>query len=103
MGASLEPGDVAAAIASHGVPPPEVRSVRPLGGGACQDNFLVELADRRMILRSDARRSLPLSLRRKDEYQVVCRAVAAGVKTPAARWLTADLCRPGSHAYFLEW
>ena len=65
MSGSLEPAAVAAAIAAHELRAPEVRSVRPLGGGACQDNFLVELADRQVILRrkfgEDARSLLRLA------------------------------------------
>lgn len=88
-----------------------VKALRPLGGGACQDNYRVELSfaqgelrgDRRMVLRSDARKSLPGSLGRRDEYEVVRAAVDAGVRTPAARWLTEGLVRDGAWAYFMDW
>ncbi|HEY8209358.1 MAG TPA: phosphotransferase family protein [Myxococcaceae bacterium] len=89
----------------------KVRELQPLFGGACQDNYRVELTfsggelagDRRMVLRSDANQSLPGSVRRKDEFEVIGAAVAAGVRTPRARWLSEGLVRPGAGAYFLDW
>jgi len=89
----------------------KVKELRPLGGGACQDNYRVELSfaqgalkgDRRMVLRSDARASLPGSLGRRQEFEVVCAAASAGVKTAQARWLTQSLVREGAWAYFLDW
>jgi aminoglycoside phosphotransferase (APT) family kinase protein len=81
----------------------EVRSVEPLAGGACQDNFRVELAgDRRMVLRSDAPRSLPRSLGRREEFAVIRAAVSAGVRTPEARWLLQDVVRQGAWAYLMD-
>ena len=81
----------------------EVKSFERLPGGACQDNFRVETTDGRFVLRSDAASSLPRSLKRSEEWPVINAAVAAGVKTPQARWLARDLVRPGSTAYFLDW
>lgn len=84
-----------------------VRAIEPLGGGACQDNYRVDVtlagADRALVLRSDARTSLPGSIDRNAEFAVIGAAVEAGVKTPAARWLARDLVRPGAWAYFLDW
>ncbi len=88
-----------------------VRDLRPLPGGACQDNYRVDLAlaggamsgERRMVLRSDARRSLPASINRREEFEVIRAALAAGVKTPAVHWLTQGLIRDGAYAYFMEW
>lgn len=83
-----------------------VVAVEPLTGGACQDNFRVDLAlggeARRMVLRSDARRSLPGSISRATEFEVIRAAVAGGVPTPAARWLIPDLLREGSAAYLMD-
>ena len=89
----------------------KVKALQPLFGGACQDNYKVELGfsggefagDRRMVLRSDANQSLPDSLDRAHEFQVIQAAVAAGVRTPPARWLSEGLVRPGAGAYFLDW
>lgn len=82
-------------------------SVAPLHGGACQENFRVEVQlegrSQRFALRSDAPTSLPGSLDRATEFAVIAAAHRAGVKTPAARWLTAGLLREGAHAYFLDW
>ncbi len=87
--------------------PVEVRSVTPLTGGACQENFRVELAldgeARTMCLRSDARTALPASIGRAQEFPVIEAAVAEGVPTPAARWLGEGLVREGAYAYFLDW
>lgn len=88
-----------------------VRDIGPLGGGACQDSYRVELSfsegelagGRSMVLRSDARRSLPGSASRKEEFEIVRAATAAGVRTPAARWLTQGLVREGAWAYFMDW
>lgn len=95
---------IAAALSRHGA---TLTACKPLYGGACQENFRVDLtlggAPLTLALRSDAVKALPNSIPRQLEYEVVQAAVAAGVQTPAARWLTADLIRPGSHAYFLDW
>lgn len=86
-----------------------VHALGPLGGGACQDNYRVEidLADGRgarpMVLRSDARTSLAGSIDRSAEFTVIGAAVAAGVRTPAAHYLMRDLVRPGAWAYLLDW
>lgn len=92
--------------------PVKVLRLEPLIGGACQDNICVDLEPRdgpappdplRLVLRSDPDNALPGSLGRLDEYSVIEAAVAAGVRTPAVRWLTADLVRDGAHAYFMDW
>jgi aminoglycoside phosphotransferase (APT) family kinase protein len=85
----------------------QLLDVKPLHGGACQENFRVDVtldgARTRLALRSDAPTSLPGSLRRKDEFAVIGAAVRAGVQTPAARWLTPGLVRDGADAHFLDW
>jgi aminoglycoside phosphotransferase (APT) family kinase protein len=88
-----------------------VRDLQPLGGGACQDNYRVELSlsagelqgERRMVLRSDAKALLAASLSRRQEFEVVRAAVAAGVRTPQVHWLTEGLIREGASAYFMDW
>lgn len=88
-----------------------VRAIAPLAGGACQDNFAVDLTleagelagERRLALRSDARSSLPGSIDRRREFRVIEAAAAAGVRTPRARWLAEGLVRAGAAAYFLDW
>lgn len=95
---------IAAAVARNGA---TLLSCKPLYGGACQENFRLELTlaeqPLTLALRSDAVKGLPSSLKRAEEFQVVQAAVAAGVKTPSARWLTPDLLRKGADAYFLDW
>lgn len=100
---------IAAHVAAEEGVPVEVRALEPLAGGACQDNWRVELAlgqdaaPRRFVLRSDSRTSLPGSLDRAGELEVVRAAVKAGVRTPEARWPARELIRPGTTAYFLDW
>ena len=86
----------------------EVERAVPLAGGACQDNFRVELTvdggpKTRMVLRSDAPSALPRSLSRRGEYGVIDAAVAVGVETPAVRWLAEGLVAPGRWAYLMDW
>jgi aminoglycoside phosphotransferase (APT) family kinase protein len=85
----------------------ELKALDRLPGGACQENFKLELTlagkDRRFAVRADAPSSLPGSINRAAEFPVINAAVAAGVKTPQAHWLAPDLLRSGSTAYFLDW
>ena len=84
--------------------------VVPLIGGACQDNVRIDChfpegdlaGDRRLVIRSDPPNALPGSLGRREELAVIEAAVAAGVPTPTARWLTPDLLREGAWAYFMD-
>jgi aminoglycoside phosphotransferase (APT) family kinase protein len=85
-----------------------VEGIERLAGGACQENFRVRLrggdgSERRLVLRADSKGSLPGSLDRAGEARVIDAAVAAGVRTPAARWPARDLTRPGATSYFLDW
>ncbi len=83
-----------------------VRTLSPMAGGACQDLFDLTLDVRgetlRRVLRSDARSALPGSLDRKTEFAVLSLAVSRGVPAPPVAWPTADLVRPGAHAYFMD-
>ena len=95
----------------------EVLELRPLAGGACQDNVRVDIAfgprahdgseslagKRRFVLRSDAIRSLAGSIPRRVEARVVAAAVRAGVRTPPARFASEGLLRPGASACLLDW
>ncbi len=81
-----------------------IEQLTPLAGGACQENFQICLADgTRLVLRSDATTSLPGSLRRHQEFEVIAFAREAGVPTPASSHLLYDLLRENSSAYFLDW
>jgi aminoglycoside phosphotransferase (APT) family kinase protein len=85
----------------------EVVGVRALAGGACQDNFRVDVTvegqPSRFALRSDARASLPGSIGRAEERRVIDLAVASGVPTPAVRHEVPDLLRPGATALLMDW
>lgn len=91
--------------------PVQVRKLERLPGGACQELFRVELdigagalrGARRVVLRSDARSRLSGTLTRREEFAVINAAVAAGVRTPPARWLSRGLLREDAWAYFLDW
>ncbi|MFO0597275.1 MAG: phosphotransferase family protein [Myxococcaceae bacterium] len=95
---------IRAALQKHGA---TLKSVKPLHGGACQENFKVQLEhhghELTLALRSDAASSLPGSIDRATEFSVIEAAVKAGVKTPAPRWLERSLVRDGASAYFLDW
>jgi len=82
-------------------------SVAPLPGGACQDNFRVELrlrgATQRFALRSDAAASLPGSLTRAAEAALIRVATAHGVPTPEVVAVFPDLVRDGATAVLLAW
>ena len=88
-----------------------VRTLDRLAGGACQDNYAAVLSfdggelsgERKLVLRSDANTSLPGSLDRAKEFDVIRAAVERGVRTPTPRWLTRGLTRESSYAYFLDW
>jgi aminoglycoside phosphotransferase (APT) family kinase protein len=110
---TTESTDLRARVASHVTAQTgsqvEVAAFDRLPGGACQENFKVDLvvgpaaAASRYVLRADAPSSLPRSIRRSEEFPVINAAATAGVHTPVARWLATDLTRAGSSAYFLDW
>jgi len=99
---------IEAVVASHLGEGAQVHGLKPLHGGACQDNLRVDVrfpdgSEHRMVVRSDAPSSIPGTLDRSREYNILTAATAAGVRTPAARWLTHGLLRPNAWAYFLDW
>src|SRR5882757_8059144 len=91
---------ISAVVAAHGG---ALTGCKPLHGGACQENFRIDLTlegkPLTLALRSDAASSLPGSIRRRDEFEVLQAAVADGVKTPAPRWLSPGLLHAGRDAY----
>ncbi len=81
-----------------------VKAVTPLSGGACQENFRVELEGAApLVLRSDASTSLSGSISREQEFRTIGAAHARGVKTPAAQWLGRGIVKENAWAYFLDW
>lgn len=86
--------------------PTQITEFRQLSGGACQDNYLVRLAhadkEEELVLRTDKGGALMGSLARAEEYQVIEQAVAAGVLTPAVKWLSEDMTIVGHPFYFMQ-
>lgn len=81
-----------------------------LSGGACQDNYLVDLdvdggsnkGKYELVLRMDKGGSLFGSLSRADEFAVADVASQAGVKTPRPFWLGTDTSVIGHPFYFMQ-
>lgn len=88
----------------------EITKFKSLTGGACQDNYLVDLSvsqgefkgKHELVMRTDKGGSLFSSLSRMDEYQV-CKAVHdAGVTTPSPTLLETDASFLGHPFYFMQ-
>jgi aminoglycoside phosphotransferase (APT) family kinase protein len=80
--------------------------VERLAGGACQDNFVLasraaDGTEKRWVLRSDARTSLPGSIDRSRELRVMRAAHAAGVRTPEPFAHFPELFAPKTSAYLV--
>lgn len=92
----------------HG--PAQIQAMRSLSGGACQDNYsldvVIEAGPERgsyqLVLRTDKGGALLNSLSRADEFRVASAAHAAGVKTPKPYWLESDRSAIGRPFYFME-
>lgn len=90
--------------------PVSVANIKSLSGGACQDNYAVDVSvaggqdkgEYKLVLRTDKGGSLLSSLNRVDEYKVGAMAFKAGVKTPRPYWLEPDPDALGHPFYFME-
>lgn len=84
-----------------------VHALAPLVGGACQENFKLDLeldgARAPAVLRGDAASSLPGSIPRRVEAEVVRAAAAAGVPTPPVLAVAPGLLGPDRDAYVMPW
>lgn len=88
----------------------ELMRFKSLSGGACQDNYLVDLVvdqgdfkgRHEMVMRTDKGGALFSSLSRIDEYHVCKAAHDAGVATPAPCLLEKDSNILGHPFYFLQ-
>ncbi|MBL8032839.1 MAG: phosphotransferase family protein [Leptospiraceae bacterium] len=84
----------------------ELAEFRQLSGGACQDNYLTRIKaagkEQALVLRTDKGGSLLGSLTRPQEFQVIERAVAAGVLTPGVKWLSEDASIVGHPFYLMQ-
>ncbi len=75
-----------------------LRAQRRLGGGAVQDNRLLDVTvndgtmagEQRWVLRSDARAPLAISASRKEEFALLERAWRHGVRVPEPLWMCED-------------
>jgi len=84
-----------------------VTSLIPLSGGACQENYLIDLSlengdIHNLVFRTDTGASLYGSLSRVHEYAVCELAHHAGLNTPKPYWLEKDSSHLGNPFYFLE-
>ena len=87
-----------------------ISDMKSLSGGACQDNYLVDLniaggdqaGDYGLVLRTDAGASLLASLGRPEEFVVAEAAFQSGVKTPRPYWLETQTDAIGKPFYFME-
>ncbi len=90
--------------------PSHIQEMKSLSGGACQDNYLVDLrvdggtqaGEHALVLRTDKGGALLNSLTRSQEFVVAAAAHAAGVKTPEPRWLEEDATVVGNPFYFMQ-
>ena len=91
--------------------PTKISSVKKLLGGACQDNFRIDLeveqgvlqSAKRLVLRCDAPLGIPRSLKRKDEFEVISAAFNKGVNTPRVYWVFEGYGGPKRDAYLMDW
>ncbi len=87
-----------------------VEEVRPLTGGAIQENWLVDvrfaggpMAGRQeLVLRSDAPSAVAASLTRAEEFRLLQAARAAGVSVPEPLWLCEDPTVLGKPFYLMR-
>lgn len=75
-----------------------IRALRPLSGGAIQENWLLDVAldggpsagDHTLVLRSDAPSGVATSLSRSQEFAVLQAVWEAGVAVPEPLWLEGE-------------
>ena len=84
----------------------EIQTVRPLTGGAIQENWLLEVIfegqRRDLVLRSDAASAVAVSHGRAAEFALLKAAWAAGVTVPEPLWLCTDAAVLGRPFYIME-
>jgi aminoglycoside phosphotransferase (APT) family kinase protein len=86
--------------------PVKVSEIFHLSGGACQDNFAIELISnstkQSVVLRTDKGGSLLSSLSKRDEFKVAELVYKAGVKTPKPVYLEEKSSVIGAPFYLME-
>ncbi|TGK53208.1 phosphotransferase family protein [Leptospira bouyouniensis] len=86
--------------------PVKVKEIFHLSGGACQDNYALELllnsSKQSVVLRTDKGGSLLSSLSKRDEYKVAELVFKAGVKTPKPVYLEENSSIIGAPFFLME-
>ncbi|TGM02175.1 phosphotransferase family protein [Leptospira jelokensis] len=86
--------------------PVKVTEIFHLSGGACQDNYALDLVSnstkKSVVLRTDKGGSLLSSLSKRDEYKVAELVFKAGVKTPTPVYLEEEASVIGSPFFLME-
>ncbi|MGV3664853.1 MAG: phosphotransferase family protein [Leptospira bouyouniensis] len=86
--------------------PVKVKEIFHLSGGACQDNYALELllnsSKQSVVLRTDKGGSLLSSLSKRDEYKVAELVFKAGVKTPTPVYLEENSSIIGAPFFLME-
>ncbi len=88
----------------------KISEMFPLSGGACQDNYLLDLqvesgesiGDYQLVFRTDKGAALLTSLSRENEYKVAEIANQNSVNTPKPYWLETDRSVLGNPFYFMQ-
>ena len=88
----------------------EIETIKPLTGGAIQENWRVECAidggphsgRQGFVIRSDAASSVDSSLPRSEEFKILCVAYSAGVTVPEPLWLCEDMDVMGRVFYVMR-
>ena len=87
----------------------DLEDVRPLTGGAIQENWLLDLrvhggqraGAQQVVLRTDARSGVAVSRTRAEEFALLKTALAAGVTVPEPLWLCEDQAVMGKTFYVM--
>ncbi|XDD46346.1 phosphotransferase family protein [Leptospira sp. WS39.C2] len=86
--------------------PVKVTEIYHLSGGACQDNYAIELHSKSsvksVVLRTDKGGSLLSSLSKRDEFKVAELVYKAGVKTPTPVYLEEESSVIGAPFFLME-
>ncbi len=90
--------------------PVEIGKLFRMSGGACQDNFWLDLkvkqgdfaGEHELVLRTDKAASIESSLTRRQEFRVAALAHQAGALTPNPRWFEANQDILGHPFYCME-
>jgi len=87
-----------------------IEDIRPLSGGAIQENWLIEAqvgdgpwhGRQELVLRTDAPSAVAVSLGRAEEFHLLRAARAAGVAVPEPLWLCEDESVLGKPFYLMR-